>query len=381
MESGNKIQDPEIVDTPPHIKKRSGWAAFFFTLACPGLGHLYAGEIRKGFVLFLISFIIVIIESVLLKFIPSLIIIGLCFLISLPFSIYIFVDVVTLARNKKNYILKNYNKRFFYVLIILTNMFYLGPIEKIFQPNAFITPTGSMMNTILIGDMFLTNNLAYGIHNPLTEKYVYVYNKPLRGDIVEFFSQNLKNITNQKKYNFVKRILAIPGDTLAIRYRLIYINNELYELPNTANLNIFEPNLTEPDSKIFPKGSGWNQDNYGPLIIPKAGKTVYLDSSNIHLWRQVIEDEGNKVEVTWSKIIINDKENYEYTFRRDYYFMIGDNWYNSLDSRYFGFVAEDDIISKITMIYFSRNPDIPFSRFDNLAGSVRWDRIGKQINQ
>ena len=171
METGNNIQNPEVIDAAPRIKKRSGWAAFFFTLACPGLGHLYAGEIRRGFVLFLISFVLVIIESVLLKFTPSLVIIGLSIMISLPFSVYIFVDVITAARKKKNYVLKNYNKSFFYVMIILTYMFYLGPIENIFQPNAFSTPTGSMMNTILIGDMFLSNDMAYGIHNPLSGNY------------------------------------------------------------------------------------------------------------------------------------------------------------------------------------------------------------------
>ncbi|MBZ0202819.1 MAG: signal peptidase I [Ignavibacteria bacterium] len=295
--------------------------------------------------------------------------------------IYTPVDAILLARRKTSYVLRNFNKGTYYLFIFLVNAYYFGPIEDIFIPFSYSTPTGSMMNTILPGEVFLENDLAYGIRNPFTGKYAHFFNKPERGDVVEFKNRNVsRDEKSREVIHYLKRILALPGDTLMIKYALVYINGEFVDHPTTANLNSnFKPDASQHDPEIFPKGSGWNLDHYGPLIIPKEGQIVELDTGNIHLWRKLIENEGNKIEVTWSKIVINDQEQYKYVIKKNYYFMIGDNWYNSLDSRFWGFVAEEDIMAKITMIIWSRDTKIPLIRTDKLLNSILWERIGTII--
>ncbi len=381
MESGNNIQNLASTSEEPKIKKRSAWASLFLTIMCPGLGHFYCGEIKKGFYLYLISTLAIFMFAVLLKFTPSITIFCLFLSFSLVFVIYILIDVILLARRKSNYELKDFNKGAFYIFILLINAYYFRPVEEFFFPLTFTTPTGSMQNTILPGDLFLENDLAYGIRNPFTGKYAYFYSKPKRGDVIDFKNRNVsKDEKTGKVIQYLKRILALPGDTLMIRYGLVYINGEFLDLPVTVNLEShFRPDASYHDPEIFPKGSGWNQDHYGPIVIPRADQIVELDSGNIYLWRKLIENEGNKVEVTWSKIMINDLEQYKYRIKNNYYFVIGDYWHNSFDSRFWGFVAEDDVISKITMIVWSSNIDTALEKTENQKGSIRWDRIGTII--
>ncbi len=220
-----------------------------------------------------------------------------------------------------------------------------------------------------------------------------------------------------KRENYVKRCVAIPGDTLFIKNKQLFINSKpsyvaptmqytyrvktdgttfspqvltkfditdpiqqeqdstgityIVNLPNNKvdnfkqleNIKSFEP-VVEPMGKyspqIFPHhpAYAWNNDNFGPLFIPKKGVTVNLDTTNIALYsRIIINYELNTMEVKGDKIFINGKESKTYTFKLDYYFMMGDNRHNSADSRYWGFVPEDHIVGKPVFVWMSIKED------------------------
>ena len=118
----------------------------------------------------------------------------------------------------------------------------------------------------------------------------------------------------------------------------------------------------------------WTRDNYGPIWIPQAGATVTLDEKNISLYRRIITSyEDNSLEEKDGKFFINGEETTTYTFRQDYYWMMGDNRHNSLDSRYWGFVPEDHIVGTPYLVWFSRD------RYRSFPQSIRWNRIFKFV--
>ena len=125
---------------------------------------------------------------------------------------------------------------------------------------------------------------------------------------------------------------------------------------------------------IFPFDASydWTRDNFGPLWIPEKGATVKLDLSVLPLYRRIIETyEDHELVVRDGIIYIDGEETDSYTFGQDYYFMVGDNRHNSLDSRYWGFVPEDHIVGKPAVIWFSSDKNKPFPK------NIRWNRIFK----
>jgi signal peptidase I len=134
---------------------------------------------------------------------------------------------------------------------------------------------------------------------------------------------------------------------------------------------------SEPDA-LYPLEvyTGWTRDDYGPLWIPKKGETLTLTTENLPFYRRPIAVyEGNQLEVKNGKIFINGVETDRYTFRMDYYWMMGDNRHNSADSRYWGFVPEDHIVGKPIVVWLSLDKDRGW-----LNGKIRWNRFFKWVD-
>ncbi len=118
----------------------------------------------------------------------------------------------------------------------------------------------------------------------------------------------------------------------------------------------------------------WNEDNFGPLVIPEKGMTVNLTAENLPIYRRIIEVyEKNKLDVKDNIIRINDKPSDTYTFSMNYYFMMGDNRHNSADSRIWGFVPEDHIVGKAVLVWLS------IDKNKKSFKKIRWNRMFKKI--
>lgn len=234
-----------------------------------------------------------------------------------------------------------------------------------------------------------------------------------------------------KREHYVKRAVAVPGDTIEIRHSEVYINGRLqapppereflyfiqtngtpigrrlieemelaqddvvynpytqsYTMPltdrnaerirsmgNIAEIRKFEE--TVPNRMVIPHDEtyGWNQDNFGPLWVPARGASVPLTPETLPLYRRAIEVyEGNEVAVGEDgTVLINGYPSDTYTFKLNYYFMMGDNRHNSADSRFWGFVPEDHVVGRPSFIWFSSDKDKSF------PSNIRWNRIFRKV--
>lgn len=251
-----------------------------------------------------------------------------------------------------------------------------------------------------------------------------------------------------KEDNYVKRCVALPGDRIEIKKHQLYVNGEkAFEPKNlqygyyvkTENLNaldnaIFEnaieaepPQNTsyfrekmgvahllqlsdddynkikpfcsemyidedsvgafDPALRVFPHSAKykWNKDNFGPLVIPKKGMTVHLSLDSLPFWDRIISVyEGNDLVIKDGQILINGKSATTYTFQQDYYWMMGDNRHNSLDSRFWGYVPADHIVGKPVFVWFSKGDQagyrpermMAFVTKDGLSRSYLWWVVG-----
>jgi signal peptidase I len=361
---------------------------------------------------------------------------------------------------------------------------------RMFFIEAYTIPTSSMEKTMMVGDYLFVSKVAYGpkvpntpvamplvhhtmpftqytpsfstiIQNPyrrlrgyssVQRNDIVVFNFP-EGDTVVAERQNesyyalarqygraavWKNYTVlarpvDKRENYIKRCVALPGDSLRVVAGQVFINGEaqptfpqmqynyyaktngtainskllddmgipkadrsynatynMYEMPLTAAeaqkigklpnvLGMVRRNNTDPDAyllRVFPQVDtlGWTEDNYGPIWIPKQGTTVPLDSASLPYYRRVIAVyEENLLEEKNGKIYVNGVEASTYTFKQDYYWMMGDNRHNSLDSRFWGFVPADHVVGKASFVWLSLSPDRSFPL------NVRWGRLFRFI--
>lgn len=281
-------------------------------------------------------------------------------------------------------------------LEFIKNLFFAAIaalLIKTFLIETSRVPTGSMERTILVGDFLFVNKFIYGSSSPRNIPFTNIalpyfqlpaLTEPSKGDIIVFeYPGDRDELQPREILSYVKRCIGAPGDTLEIINKVVYINGtEARRPPNIQYLmpQILPKAYTRPD--IFPKGSGWNKDNYGPIIIPKKGDIVKLTPENIETYRMLINRNYGKnvVQVSNGKIFIDGKETNTYEIPQDYFFAMGDNRDDSADSRYWGFVPREKIIGEALMIYWSWNPEIPFANFFKLLGSTRFNRIAKLVH-
>jgi signal peptidase I len=338
---------------------------------------------------------------------------------------------------------------------------------------AYTIPTPSMEKSLLVGDFLFVSKFHYGTRTtttplqiPLTHQKIWFTNIPSYLDWVKLPQYRLPGISKVKrndvvvfnvpprelndqinypvdlKTNYIKRCVAIPGDTITIVDRQVFINRQPnpnpplmqysylvtatdqiskrilekydiydYKLASNTGSGVQYQMFLPPDvaaelkklkfikdvsiatdngygsletrtektveSNIFPNPNlwPWNGDFYGPLVIPKEGMTIAVNERTLAMYGETIRDyDHNKdVSIDNGKLIIDGQQVNEYTFKQNYYFMMGDNRHNSLDSRYWGFVPEDHIVGKAFFIWLSLDPN---ERFFN---KIRWSRFFKLI--
>ena len=231
-----------------------------------------------------------------------------------------------------------------------------------------------------------------------------------------------------RRENYVKRCVGLPGQTLQIKNRIVYLDGKANKEPENVqytyyvklkadlpddllkelgisgedllslNQNGYMPltkkavkvlsarkdlvasirlNTDAATGEVYPLNAvtGWTRDNYGPVWIPKKGETVQLTLKNIALYERPIRVyEHNQLDVRNGRIYINGREAHSYTFKMDYYWMMGDNRHNSADSRYWGFVPEDHIVGKPIFIWWSSDPD------RRGFSGIRWNRLFRWVD-
>ena len=332
----------------------------------------------------------------------------------------------------------------------------------------YTIPTSSLEKSLLVGDFLFVSKMNYGARVPMTtialpmvhdsipltklKSYltypqlpymrlpgiqnidrtdIVVFNWPV-DTVYKFFDTSKRRAYKpvDKKSNYVKRCVGIPGDTLSIRDGLVYIDGKLLHLPERArpqfsykiafdgktpvnleylfkDLDITDPAYFTNDTKrdtlvlnaltevgaqkfrntpgvssvtrqiakevdngVFPHINKWNRDNYGPIYIPQQGKTVALTLETLPFYKAIIADyENNDLKVDGSVIKINGEVATSYTFGQNYYWMMGDNRHNSEDSRYWGFVPQNHIVGKPIFIWLSIDPN------GKGINKIRWDRV------
>ena len=384
----------------------------------------------------------------------------------------------------------------------------------VMQP--FTIPTSSLEKSLLVGDFLFVSKFHYGARTPMTpvsapmvhdtlplinvKSYtkwpqlpyfrfpglqnierndIVVFNWPV-DTVYKFFDRSGRKADKpiDKKSNYVKRCVGIPGDNLSIKNGFVYINDKQLVLPerakpqyhytvvfkepvfgafleenkfneylpyysisrsiwdkpevksyltdgkNTTKLteitrdstsvvvtgNITQEDYTklgmnysqlageinmtdevkskfekdprvlsitkviqEKDKSVFPQTGDWSIDNFGPIYIPEAGKQVTLNAENLPLYKRIIEEyENNDLKVNGNQILINGQPATTYTFKQDYYWMMGDNRHRSEDSRYWGFVPANHIVGKPVFIWLSLDQNIPWSK---AIDKIRWERM------
>jgi signal peptidase I len=256
---------------------------------------------------------------------------------------------------------------------------------------SFVVPTGSMEDTVLAGDFLFVNKFIYGGSTPrhifYTNMRIPYFSLPgfrdvRRGDVIVFEFPGLRDEVRPDQFHYyLKRCVALSGDTVEIRNRVLYVNGEEAPRPEYMRTGARSPiPVGQADPRIFPRGEPWNEDNYGPLYIPGRGDTLHLSGENFRAWQVFIRREGAEaVLLNDGVILIDGVATDRYVVQRDYMFGLGDNRNNSLDSRYFGLIADDLLIGSPMIVYLSWNPDISVTNLFRKIGSIRWGRLGRII--
>ena len=229
----------------------------------------------------------------------------------------------------------------------------------------------------LLAEGFEDFNRTYKIENITESSYQQLipYIVGRKGNTVENFSV----ITESRGLptDLIRSLGLRVSETLEANKQLTLTLKEAAVLKKISWIDSVKQRINSvkvPNESFFPNKIpyDWNEDNFGPLIIPQKGTTVDLTRKNLPLYKKIIQEyEGNELEVTPTEIKINGKLASQYTFKKDYYWMMGDNRHKSEDSRFWGFVPDDHIVGKPVFIWFSIK-----GINDGIKNwSVRWDRV------
>lgn len=281
-------------------------------------------------------------------------------------------------------ILKNILHYFLAVVISLVIALAL----RIFAVDFYSIPSDSMQPALEPGDFIMVNKLCYGARmyrnfdfldngsEPPTYR-LKGYSKVRNNDVIVFNYPYLKKrdtIKMNLSVFYVKRCIAIPGDTLRIVDGYYDVNGKRNvgnpqgqeTLSSTPGFHgIYRHTI--PYNKAYP----WDVKNFGPLLIPAKGIKVDINTNNLCLYRkQIIYETQGVISLKNGKIYLNDKEITQYTFKNNWYFMAGDNVMNSQDSRYIGLVPEEYLVGKVSLILTAK---------DRESGKYRWARFFKKV--
>lgn len=279
--------------------------------------------------------------------------------------------------------------------------FLIWLFARFFMIQVVQIPSDSMNHTFFKGDKVIVNKLAYGTRIPITPlslsfisnsffldwiRLPYLrlpgYSTIKRNDIVVFNFPLENELPIDKRKEYIKRCIAIPSDTLQLINGTVYINDEALQEKKTITfcyhiqsdgtttehfLPVYHADSLQKSNhsmcrrktidssvytpSVFPNSSSikWNVDHFGPLYIPQKGRTIELNTTNLFLYHRIIEQyEHNTLKQINNIIYINNEPAHSYTFKMNYYFVMGDNRYNSYDSRFWGFVPEDHLIGKVS---------------------------------
>jgi len=266
-------------------------------------------------------------------------------------------------------------------------------IIKAFAIDAFQIPSTSMENTLQPGDFIFANKFAYEIATPreipianlhIPQYKLFEVGKPEINDIVIFeFPQGFENDPIRGGSKYVKRLIAGPHDTLRITNGEIFVNGKAIKLPSTyKNPNYADDKEVMKDEAIYPPEAKWNRDSYGPIIIPAKGDTIMIAPENFDRWQSVIVmDHGERSLLSEGTIVTLDgRAIFEYVLKQDHYFVIGDNFEESMDSRHFGFITDNMIIGKALFIYWSYDSEKVAPGPLGFLSAIRANRIFKGFN-
>jgi len=267
--------------------------------------------------------------------------------------------------------------------------FIVAFLLKTFVIEAFRIPSGSMENTLLIGDFLLVNKLAYGLKTPryvpLTNLAIPSFSFPRfgtvrRGDVIVFeYPVKHSEADGEGPVYYIKRCIGIPGDTVSIRSGHVKVDSREVIPPTQAKSSALDGTAR----RGYDLSAGASMDesgvDFGPTIVPKRGDVIPLTRATAPQWAGFIEREHHHVRIDLSgSTFIDGIAISKYTVEGNYYFVLGDNRGNSLDSRSWGFVPEENIVGEALMIYWSWDPGDPGGGMID-AGKIRWSRIGSLI--
>lgn len=256
--------------------------------------------------------------------------------------------------------------------------------------SSFKVPTGSMEPTILPGDYILVNKWLTGgrifdVWEAAEGKEVEIHRLPgirsiKRNDVVVFndpYYRSKDSISMDIKRYYVKRCVALPGDTFEIRRGVNHVRGFEGVLGNIERQRIlpdvFMPTEGWREKGVFPQDSliKWSLLEFGPLYLPKKEDEIAMTAHHYSLYKHVIEwEQKDKLTLIGENVFLGDSLIHTYRFKENYYFMAGDRVTSSRDSRYWGLLPEPYIVGIATLIWKSVN---------NETGKVRWDRVMKTI--